>query len=259
MRTLWLPTQVLSAIGFDQVWVFDAKYLLIAFAMLAIWGLPVIGLLRKEGWREVMPGAPFQFCALTALACLVFPTSVLIPGYKHSLAYIADRMSLPLTVCCTVLAAGGPKRVNLQYFAGGVAVFFFAFLFHDERALNAFEDRIDRRLAALPANQRVISAIDASALRVNALGHMLDRACVGHCYSYANYEPSTAQFRVRAMGESPLVVSTYEDSWALQSGTYKVKDRDLPLYQINLDPQGRMITLSLKAGAPCGLTQFNPW
>ena len=258
ITTRWFPTQFISATGLDQVWVFDDKYLLIAAALLLVWGMPIAGLMRQWGKRGLLSSVPFQFCVLTAFAALVFPTSVLIPGYKHSLAYIADRMSLPLTVCFCALAAAGPTRRNLQYFAAGIAVIFFAFLFHDERAFNLFEDRMERRVEALPAGQRVISAIDASMLRVNPLGHMIDRVCVGRCYSYANYEPSTAQFRVRVAGESPLVVSTYADSWGLQSGTYQVKESDLPLYQINLDQQGRMITLSLKAGSQCGITEFYP-
>ncbi len=258
MTTRWFPTQILSATGLDQVWVFDFKYLVISAAMVLVWGLPSIALVRESGWKSVVFGVPFQFCVLTAFAAWVFPSSVLIPGYKHSLAYIADRMALPLTVCFCALAALAPRRVKAEYLAGVVTIVFFAFLFHDERAFNAFEDRIERRVATLQPGQRVISAIAANGLRVNALGHMIDRACVGRCYSYANYEPSTAQFRVRAVGQSPLVASTYDDSWALQTGTYKVKQSDLPLFQINLDPKGRMITLSLKAGAQCGLTEWNP-
>ncbi|HTS26323.1 MAG TPA: hypothetical protein VMH81_10655 [Bryobacteraceae bacterium] len=257
--TLWLRTQVVSATGLDQVWVYDGKYLAVSLALLCVWGLLFAGLIRESGWKNLVLGIPFQFCMLTAFAVLVFPTSVLIPGYKHTLAYIADRMSLPLTVCFCAVVASAPRRVNLRYFAGAAAVVFFAFLFHDERALNAFEDRMDRRVESIQPWQRVISAVGASGLRVNALAHMIDRVCVGRCYSYANYEPSTAQFRVRAGGESPLIVSTYGDSLALQMGTYRVQQRDLPLYQINLDAKGRMITLSLKAGAPCTITDWNPW
>jgi len=57
---------------------------------------------------------------------------------------------------------------------------------------------------------------------------MIDRACLGRCYSYANYEPATAQFRIRAIAENPIVVSTDNDSLCLQDGSYVVKQRDLP-------------------------------
>src|SRR5262249_23009863 len=132
------------------------------------------------------------------------------------------------------------------------------FLFHDERALNLFEDRMERRVEALPAGQRLINALHASPLRADGLSHMVGRICVGRCYSYAHYEASTAQVRARVVGGNTPLVSTYTASGAWQTGTYQVQARDLPLYEITLDKQGRMVTLSLKAGAVCGITEWNP-
>ncbi len=42
----------------------------------------------------------------------------------------------------------------------------------------------------------------------------------------------------------------------MQVGAYVVKDRDLPLYQVDLDGSGRMVVKSLRAGAPSGSTTF---
>jgi hypothetical protein len=131
-----------------------------------------------------------------------------------------------------------------------VAAVFFGFLFHDESALNAFEARMQRMVMLLPAGQRMVSGATDPSLRVNAMAHMIDRVCIGHCYSYANYEPSTWQFRVRAVAPNPYVASTYADSFALQTGQYIVKPKDLPLYQVTLDDQGNQIIVSLRAGAP---------
>jgi hypothetical protein len=86
---------------------------------------------------------------------------------------------------------------------------------------------------------------------------MIDRVCIGRCYSYANYEPSTDQFRIRATAPNPIVVSTYEESWQLQNGIYVVKDRDLPLYQVILDRSNRLSMRSLQAGAPSGIIYWN--
>jgi hypothetical protein len=112
-------------------------------------------------------------------------------------------------------------------------------------------------VAALPPGQRVISAIDDPTLRVNALAHVIDRVCVGRCYSYANYEPSTAQFRIRADVKNPYVAYSYQDSWLMQVGAYVVKDGDLPLYQVDLDAGGRMVMKNLRAGVPCGSTTWS--
>jgi hypothetical protein len=206
----------------------------------------------------VADGMPLQFCLLTAFGILVLPTLVLLPGYKHALAFIAERMSLALGICICASLAGVRSRAHQPYLTAIVALVFFGFLYRDENAFNAFEDRMERLVSQLPPSQRVIGAIDASNLHVNALNHMIDRVCVGRCYSYANYEPSTAQFRIRVVAESPIVISTYEDSWALQAGIYRVKERDLPLYEINIDQNGRMVTLSLSAGGPSSMTQWNP-
>jgi hypothetical protein len=259
MRTAWFPTQVLSATGLDAVWVFDAKYLLVMAGLLLLWGVPIAASIRESGPRKFLRSIPFHCCALTSFAALVFPNSVLIPGYKHSLAYIGDRMALPLAVCLLGLAARGPKRAIQQYLTAAVVVVFFAFLYHDERALNRLEDSLEKLVATLPPGQRVISGIDAPDLRVNAVTHIIDRVCVGHCYSYANYEPSTAQFRVRAVGESPLVTATFKNSWAMQTGSYTVKPQDLPLYLITLDTAGKPQLISVAAGETPKLREMRLW
>ena len=88
--------------------------------------------------------------------------------------------------------------------------------------------------------------------------HMIDRVCVGHCYSYANYEPTTGQFRVRAEAENPYVAHTYAQSWALQVGLYVVRESDLPLYEVDLDENGTMVLKELKAGVRCGSREWDP-
>src|SRR5205085_853987 len=122
----------------------------------------------------------------------------------------------------------------------------------DERLLNSFEDRLTQAVKQAPTYSRVVSAIDDPDLHVNAFAHMIDRACIGRCFSYANYEPSTGQFRIRVPGESPIIASTYEDSWRMQNGSYVVKDRDLPLYAVRLDEAGNLTVEGLQAGVRIG-------
>jgi hypothetical protein len=107
-------------------------------------------------------------------------------------------------------------------------------------------------VAQLPPGQRVLGGADDPTLRINAMTHMIDRVCIGRCYSYADYEPSTWQFRVRAVAPNPYVASDYADSFAMQTGRYIVKPTDLPLYEVTLDEQGNQILVSLPAGAPNG-------
>jgi hypothetical protein len=205
----------------------------------------------------VVSGIPFQFCVISAAGVFILPTTVLIPGFHHSLAFIAERMSLGVGVCvCALLGAARPRRLEV-YGLALVAMVFFGFLYRDERALNSFEDRMQDTVAKLEPGQRVISAVQDSELRVNALAHMIDRVCIGHCYSYANYEPSTAQFRIRAEARNPYVAYSYQQSRELQIGAYVVRESDLPLYQVDLDENGKMVLKDLKAGVPCGSTEWD--
>jgi hypothetical protein len=158
-------------------------------------------------------------------------------------------MSLGVAVCICALLASAKARALQQWSMAAVAVVFFGFLFHDESALNAFEGRMQRMVMRLPPGQRIVSGANDPSLRVNAMAHMIDRVCIGRCYSYANYEPSTWQFRVRAVAPNPYVASSYADSFALQTGQYIVKPKDLPLYEVTLDDQGNQIIVSLPAGA----------
>ena len=60
----------------------------------------------------------------------------------------------------------------------------------------------------------------------------MDRACIGHCFSYSNYEPSSGQFRVRALPGSRVVTDDADKSESMSSGDYVVQPNDLPLVSI---------------------------
>lgn len=252
----WYPSQIAKITGADQVWVFDAKYYLALVGLLFLWGLLFLNLIRTRGGSRVLTGIPFQLFIMSAGGILILPATVFIPGFLHALAFIAERMSLGVGICvCALLAAVHPRPFE-RYAMLVVAVVFFGFLFRDERILNAFEDRMDGAVARIAPGQRVVNLVDDPDLRVNAITHMIDRVCVGRCYSFGNYEPSTAQFRVRVVAPNPIVVKTYGDSWDLQTGTYMVKPADEPLYALDLDESGQIVVRALKAGTVCGSTYW---
>jgi hypothetical protein len=255
--TRWSPAQFALATGVDQAWVFDGKYYFVLAGLLLVWGVLFLALVRCRGAREVVGSVPFQLCVIGAAVVLVLPESVLLPGFAHSLSYIAERMSLGVAVCvCGLLGSVQPRLVE-RYALLVVAVIFFGFVYRDERALNAFEDRMQDVVSALPPGGRVVNSVQDLALRSNAVTHMIDRICVGRCYSYANYEPSTRQFRVRATAPNAIVVTTYGDSWDLQTGKYRVRDRDVPLYTVEVDHEGRLHVRSLTAGVRTGVTEYH--
>ena len=255
--TQWSAHQITLTTGLDQVWVFDAKYYGLMIALLFLWAIMFLNLIHLSDARQVVLSMPFQLCVISAGAVFILPTSILFPGFHHALAFIAERMSLGVGICvCALLACANPRRFERLSLAA-IAVVFFAFLYHDERALNSFEDRMQDTVAALPAGQRVISAINDPALRVNAVAHMIDRVCVGRCYSYANYEPSTAQFRVRAETPNAYVTNSYQDSWLMQMGYYAAKPTEIPLYDLEIDAGGRMTVKSAQVGVAAGGTTWD--
>jgi hypothetical protein len=252
----WRASQITNITGADQVWVFGDRYGLVLAGLLVVWGALFLKLIHQWGASRVFSSVPFQLFVVSAGGVLILPSAVLIPGFLHALAYIAERMSLGVGVCvCALLASARPRPFD-RYAMLALAAVFFIFLYRDERVLNQIEDRMAGAVASLQPGQRVVSLLDDPGVRVNALTHMIDRVCVGHCYSFANYEPSTRQFRVRATADNPMVVRTYSDSWALQTGAYLVKPADLPIYAVDLDASGQVVVRNLKAGILCGSTHW---
>ena len=164
-------------------------------------------------------------------------------------------MSLGVGICvCALLACGAPARRGSAMRCAVAVVFFGLHLSRRTRAQFRSKTACRTRWPNSAPGQRVISAVTIPDLRVNALAHMIDRVCMGRCYSYANYEPSTWQFRVRALGPNPLVTASYQDSWLMQTGGYVVKESDAPLYQVYVNRRGTMLIRSLEVGKPCGST-----
>lgn len=230
----WAAGQALSFTGADQLWVFGERYLLLAAAVVGLWAFSFRRVLETRGLRRIAMDVRLHLCILTAACVVLVPNIVVLPGTRQPVSLLLARMSLAGAVLCCGLAASVPARKWLALGMAATAAVFFGFVYQDESALNRVEDRMERAVAQLPPGQRVVSALMDPNLREFSLLHVIDRACVSRCFSYANYEPSVGQFRVRSERENGIVVADFRDSWAMQVGGYVVKPRDLPLYRIDL-------------------------
>jgi hypothetical protein len=249
-RGEWAAGQASALSGAEQTWVFGVHYIPITVALLGVWTLWFQRMLDRRGAARTILDIRFQLCLLSAASVIIIPGSVLLPGMHHTLNVMAERMSLATAVMfCGVAASLRPRRGEIVALAA-IAAVFFGCIYADERALNRLETEMAGLVTKIPPGQRVISTLAEPNSRVNSLAHLIDRVCIGRCFSYANYEPSTAQFRVRADRENSMVVWQYAQSWGMQAGGYVVEARDLPLYNINLcDPAGRALCIiSLRAG-----------
>lgn len=256
-KTLWLPQQFTAMAAIGQVHTYGGKYMLPAAGLLFCWAIPAVAWMRDKGSASALNSIPFHICALTSAGILILPDWIRIPGYQHALVFLAERMSLTLGICVCGMLGAVPVRAPVRALIAVVVVVFFAFSYTDERALNSLEDQMTALVATLPPGQRVVSAVVDLDVATNPTTHLIDRACLERCYSYGNYEPSSAQFRIRLAGQSsPLVVASDNDANALQTGDYIVQSRDLPLYQVLLDTQGNLTLRTLSAGQKTGIT---PW
>ena len=123
-------------------------------------------------------------------------------------------------------------RTATSWLMTSAVVCFFGFMYVDGLALNRIEDKLERVVRQAPPGARVVTALAQSGYRVDPLIHLIDRVCVGHCFAYANYEPPSRAFRIRAAQGNPIVVANDADSCDLQAGRYKVKPGDLPLWGV---------------------------
>lgn len=247
----WSWGQLAFLTGADQVVVYGNQYFILSIWLLFLWGT-----LYRLGWQkesQVLFSVPLQLMLLSGLGTFLLPDALFISAYNAPLNFLMARMSIVTAVlACCVTGAIAPAKFH-RYGFGVLAVAFFAVLFADQRALNKVEDKFDQVVQALPHGERVIAAVSYPAARVQS-SHMLDRACIGHCFSYANYEPSTGQFRIRATSQNNVVAWNDSDSKDLQNGRYVVRAHDLPLYQIySCGPQNSDLCVrSLHAGETNG-------
>ena len=245
------PDQFMAMTGVDQFWIYGRADIAVVIAVLAVWTVCFTALLDHRGAARILFDIRFQLCALNALALVILPAGVLLPGCRASLDFIAERMSLAGAVLfCVLLASSALRRPFAVAFAA-IALAFFSLSYIGERALNRVETQVEQAVLLLPPGQRVVSMLADPGSRVQTLTHVADRVCVGRCFSYANYEPSTAAFRVRAYRQNPFVVSDYRASCLIQKGGYVVRSRDLPIYDIDVcaASAARICALPLRAGA----------
>jgi len=134
-------------------------------------------------------------------------------------------------LACCVLGAMRPRKWHLAA-TGAIAAVFFTFLWQDTGRINRMEAQIVELVSKLPPGQRVVGSILSDDTTRVLKQHILDRACIGRCFSYGNYEPGSRDFRVRARPGNAYVLADFDQAAATEDGDYVVQPRDLPLYQV---------------------------
>ena len=245
------PESPLWYSGADQLVLYGERYwicagALIAFVLVAL-ALDLFMRRREHGFLGDF-SIPLQLYIIVLLAVPLLPRGIhfsVVP-----IALLTDRLtSVSAVVVCCLLGAMRPRLWHLAV-SGAIAAVFFAFVYQDTAIANRMETQAEKLVRTLPKNSRVMATIDPPDDSRILIQHMIDRACVGYCFSYGNYEPSTGVFRVRATPGNPYVLDNYERAVDMEDGDYSVQPRDLPVYQVyQCDASGtRLCIAPLAAG-----------
>jgi hypothetical protein len=251
--------------GADQLVLYSRRYafvvaaaVLIGVVCVAMEALP--RLRDLSFWRSVR--LPVGLYAMAVITTALLPQN-LKPSATGGLIGLLDSRLTAVTAIfgLCVLNQMRPRRFELLGFAA-CALVFFALLYQDTRVLNRMESNVESMVNGLPFGTKVLSTIWAPpGSHIWFTSHLADRACIGHCFSFGNYEPSTEQFRVRARPGNAIVTASYDDSGDMQSGEYEVQDEDLPMKEIyQCDPKDltKLCMRDLAAGEQNGRLGYKP-
>ena len=260
----WPDAPFLKWNGADQFWIFRPETRYVALAMIVF--VAAATLLDLLPWRRgngngkerrLFP----EFYAVAFCLTSLLPENLRPDENAGWIGLLVTRLTLisAIFIFCW-LGTLRPRKWHLLAL-GACAAMYFTLVYRDTRPAERMEENAEKITRDLPMGTRVVATIfEPPDFRMVAL-HVVDRACVGHCFVYSNYEASTKQFRLRAREGSPVVVGSPDDSDDMQSGLYEVRDDDLPLkeiYQCDARDWTKLCVRDLKAGEKNGAGEIRP-
>lgn len=276
LRTLfWHSKNFYAMNGADQMVLFSSHYANLAritFAfeifciLFGLWSEWKANKTNKP-WSGRAPSAGFR-APLEVWAILIFAAAVLpeflwfTPGDPAPFAFLIARLtSVTAVLALCVLGSVRPRGWHFAGLAMCASVFFF-WTYRDTGMLSDMEAQVEKMVSALPPGRRVIETIHLPPdSRLRYIGHMVDRACIGRCFAYEDYEPTTGQFRIRVRHPSPIVTDSTEKSSAMEDGDYVVLPEDLPMneiYQCDATDLAKLCMRELSAGEQNGRIGYRP-
>jgi hypothetical protein len=252
--------------GSDQLALYGmCYYILSGVALLFGVGCFVADRLRRDRSQDSWPNMrlPLELHWFLVFAIYVLPDVLRVPLYSGWVGALALRLTTVAGVMgLCVLALMQSRKWHTAGFAI-IAVVFFTFLYQDTATLNRMEAQIERLIeSSVPAGGRVTATIWAPPeSRLPYIVHMVDRACLGKCFSFQNYEPPSRQFRVHVSEGSPLNTDDSNASQQMEAGEYVVQPGDLPMaqiYQCDENDLTRLCARQLAAGEANGRIGYHP-
>jgi hypothetical protein len=250
--------------GADQFWVFRPATRYVSLAMIAF--VIVATLLDVFPWRRGNGNAKErrlfpEFYAVAFCLTSLLPENLRPDENAGWIGLLVTRLTLvsAIVIFCW-LGTLRPSKWHFVALAACAAVYF-TFVYRDTRLWDQLEENAERITRTLSPGTRVLATISEPPDYRMVTLHVVDRACVGHCFLYSNYEAATKQFRVRVSEGSPVAVASTDDSEDMQFGSYEVQDEDLPLkeiYQCDARDWTKLCIRDLKAGEKNGAGEIRP-
>jgi hypothetical protein len=250
--------------GADQLALYGKRYFTLACAAFLL-GMTCVAVGRYARWRDSSswePSAlPFELYVVAFCATALLPENLRPFPQGGWIGLLGSRLTTISAIFgLSVLGCLKPRKWHLAGFSVCAAVFF-AYLYQDTGWVNRLEANAEKLVADLSPGTRVIVTVRAPAdSRIAFIGHAVERACVGHCFSYANYEPASGEFRIRVQKGSPVVTSSTDDAEDMAAGEYEVDDTDLPIkqiYQCDAGDLAKLCIRDLEAGGTSGADRYN--
>src|SRR6202166_4773396 len=209
--------------GLDQFVLYSARYRFVAYALLAIF---IFWLASEYFQRCESPTFSSSFFLSLELYALAFCVISLLPQNLRAgpasawIGLLVSRLTIIAAIFgLSIFSTLRPsKPAALATLA--CSIFFFTLLYRDTAALNRLEAHAESLTSSLPFGTLVIPTLASPGdSRIQFVHHVVDRACIGHCFTYSNYEPSSTQFHVRVSPGSPLIAYRAADAQEMEAGT----------------------------------------
>jgi hypothetical protein len=252
----WRVEGFLQLLGQDQINLFGQRYGVLSWMALG-WGIIIaLGAIYDWIFRAHSPSKAVRLAIelylLAVVVTFLLPENFRIGLYAGWIGLLVSRLTLVTAIFGLLVLACLPLprwSVHGNVFC---ALVFFLFLYQDTGKLDRMERTAREAIHALPPGTRIVAVANPPQdWRIQFIYHSIDRACIGHCFSFANYEPSSLQFRVRALRGNHVVTTSVDQSDDMSSGDYIVKKEDLPLtsiYQCDEADFTQLCAMPLKAG-----------
>jgi hypothetical protein len=260
----WQTTTFYLMNGSDQLILYGRRYAKLAMAAVLFASAALLYDRRREtgvapAWRF---RTPLEVWAILVFGAAMIPEWIQLPRYAAPVAFSASRLtSITAVMALCILGHMRPRKWHLAG-CSVIAAIFFAWMYRDTGVLDRMEAQSESLVATLPPGRRVVKTIwPPPDSRIYFIHHMVDRACIGHCFSYANYEPASEQFRIRVRRGSPVVTDSPEVVGVMDQGRYLVRAEDLPMteiYQCDAKDWTRLCKRDLTPGEENGRWAYPP-